>query len=303
MKEIAAAPLKNDAEKPVENGEADTTSTQEETKQEEVPPSVAKMERDEAYNVLGMNDIKEVVNEIVEGAINSVEGSEVKDAEESEVKDAEGSDVMDGEEGQGQKVAVESQEAESNKEEPAVEKDVNEKEEENAEQTPDIVSTDDNKEEGDAGPADVDETPVTVMDDKTESSTDKEDVVSKGSSSTDTVSTSASPAKAAAEPGPGERENVLNGEAADIVPPMEGMRPRSNSTGGIEQPKPDIHRGRPHSMSFRQPPVSAAPRQIFSPGPRAPPFRIPEFRWSYLHQKLLSDLLFSIETDVQVWKR
>ncbi|XP_064610079.1 neurobeachin-like isoform X2 [Liolophura sinensis] len=43
-------------------------------------------------------------------------------------------------------------------------------------------------------------------------------------------------------------------------------------------------------------------RHIFSPGPRAPPFRIPEFRWSYLHQKLLSDLLFAIETDIQVWK-
>jgi hypothetical protein len=44
-------------------------------------------------------------------------------------------------------------------------------------------------------------------------------------------------------------------------------------------------------------------RTIFSPGPRAPPFRIPEFCWSYLHQKLLSDLLFAVETDVQVWKR
>ncbi|PVD34451.1 hypothetical protein C0Q70_05725 [Pomacea canaliculata] len=40
-------------------------------------------------------------------------------------------------------------------------------------------------------------------------------------------------------------------------------------------------------------------RTIFSPGPRAPPFRIPEFRWSYLHQKLLSDLLFAVETDIQ----
>ncbi|XP_059162921.1 neurobeachin-like isoform X4 [Physella acuta] len=41
---------------------------------------------------------------------------------------------------------------------------------------------------------------------------------------------------------------------------------------------------------------------IFSPGPRAPAFRIPEFRWSFLHQKLLSDLLFAVETDIQVWK-
>ena len=38
----------------------------------------------------------------------------------------------------------------------------------------------------------------------------------------------------------------------------------------------------------------------FSPGPSRPPFRIPEFRWSYIHQRLLSDVLFSLETDIQV---
>uniref|UniRef100_A0A8C7DZ62 LPS responsive beige-like anchor protein n=1 Tax=Naja naja TaxID=35670 RepID=A0A8C7DZ62_NAJNA len=31
-------------------------------------------------------------------------------------------------------------------------------------------------------------------------------------------------------------------------------------------------------------------------------FRIPEFRWSQMHQRLLTDLLFSIETDVQMWR-
>ncbi|KAJ3614490.1 hypothetical protein NHX12_018062 [Muraenolepis orangiensis] len=31
-------------------------------------------------------------------------------------------------------------------------------------------------------------------------------------------------------------------------------------------------------------------------------FRIPEFRWSHMHQRLLTDLLFSIETDVQMWR-
>ena len=40
----------------------------------------------------------------------------------------------------------------------------------------------------------------------------------------------------------------------------------------------------------------------FSPGPSRPPFRIPEFRWSYIHQRLLSDILFSLETDIQVWR-
>ena len=41
-------------------------------------------------------------------------------------------------------------------------------------------------------------------------------------------------------------------------------------------------------------------RTTFSPGPARPPFRIPEFRWSYIHQRLLSDVLFSLETDIQV---
>ena len=43
-------------------------------------------------------------------------------------------------------------------------------------------------------------------------------------------------------------------------------------------------------------------RQTFSPGPARPPFRIPEFRWSYIHQRLLADVLFSLETDIQVWR-
>ena len=33
-----------------------------------------------------------------------------------------------------------------------------------------------------------------------------------------------------------------------------------------------------------------------------PAFRMPEFRWSALHIKLLNDLLFSIESDVQMWR-
>ena len=33
-----------------------------------------------------------------------------------------------------------------------------------------------------------------------------------------------------------------------------------------------------------------------------PAFRIPEFRWSSLHLKLLNDLLFSIECDLQMWR-
>lgn len=50
----------------------------------------------------------------------------------------------------------------------------------------------------------------------------------------------------------------------------------------------------------RQRPKSGSTRAMFSPGPARPPFRIPEFKWSYIHQRLLSDVLFSLETDIQV---
>ncbi|KAM7346347.1 A kinase anchor protein rugose isoform 16-T23 [Cochliomyia hominivorax] len=51
-----------------------------------------------------------------------------------------------------------------------------------------------------------------------------------------------------------------------------------------------------------QRPKSGSTRPMFSPGPTRPPFRIPEFKWSYIHQRLLSDVLFSLETDIQVWR-
>ncbi|XP_036439728.1 lipopolysaccharide-responsive and beige-like anchor protein isoform X2 [Colossoma macropomum] len=35
---------------------------------------------------------------------------------------------------------------------------------------------------------------------------------------------------------------------------------------------------------------------------RSTMFRIPEFKWSHMHQRLLTDLLFSVETDVQMWR-
>ena len=43
-------------------------------------------------------------------------------------------------------------------------------------------------------------------------------------------------------------------------------------------------------------------RTIFNTGPIRPPFRIPEFRWSYIHQRLLLDILYCLESDVQSWR-
>uniref|UniRef100_A0A3B3Z7M7 Uncharacterized protein n=1 Tax=Periophthalmus magnuspinnatus TaxID=409849 RepID=A0A3B3Z7M7_9GOBI len=48
--------------------------------------------------------------------------------------------------------------------------------------------------------------------------------------------------------------------------------------------------------------ASEQPRDSSTSAPRSTMFRIPEFRWSHMHQRLLTDLLFSIETDVQMWR-
>ncbi|XP_035829545.1 neurobeachin, partial [Aplysia californica] len=78
--------------------------------------------------------------------------------------------------------------------------------------------------------------------------------------------------------------------------PVGGTRPKSVS----QPPGPSAQDG--PSLQRHPSNASRGGGHIFSPGPRAPAFRIPEFRWSFLHQKLLSDLLFAVETDIQVWK-
>ncbi|XP_053598524.1 neurobeachin isoform X2 [Microplitis demolitor] len=71
-------------------------------------------------------------------------------------------------------------------------------------------------------------------------------------------------------------------------------RPRSASTSTQVDPN--------HFESKRAKQGNGTNRPMFSPGPSRPPFRIPEFKWSYIHQRLLSDVLFSLETDIQVWR-
>ncbi|XP_076833149.1 neurobeachin-like isoform X3 [Brachyhypopomus gauderio] len=55
-------------------------------------------------------------------------------------------------------------------------------------------------------------------------------------------------------------------------------------------------------VSFRPSLVSEEQRRQFSPGPRTTMFRIPEFKWSRMHQRLLMDLLLALEADVHVWR-
>lgn len=89
------------------------------------------------------------------------------------------------------------------------------------------------------------------------------------------------------------------------------QRPRSASTS--TQVDPNLFHGAQQTTAVIAPaqnqPANAKNRNangnnrpMFSPGPTRPPFRIPEFKWSYIHQRLLSDVLFSLETDIQVWR-
>lgn len=85
------------------------------------------------------------------------------------------------------------------------------------------------------------------------------------------------------------------------------QRPRSASTS--TQVEPQLFRsdnGTGGEVQTNSRPTSGPRRNdqrpMFSPGPTRPPFRIPEFKWSYIHQRLLSDVLFSLETDIQVWR-
>ncbi|XP_015806866.2 neurobeachin isoform X2 [Nothobranchius furzeri] len=66
----------------------------------------------------------------------------------------------------------------------------------------------------------------------------------------------------------------------------------------VSQMEKDVH----VDLGFRGAPMTEEQRRQFSPGPRTTMFRIPEFKWSAMHQRLLSDLLFALESDVHAWR-
>ncbi|XP_038055558.1 neurobeachin-like isoform X2 [Patiria miniata] len=59
---------------------------------------------------------------------------------------------------------------------------------------------------------------------------------------------------------------------------------------------------KPRQPEEDQASLSRQGSRFFSPGPHQAPYRIPEFCWSGMHQRMMSDLLFAIETDIQVWR-
>ena len=43
-------------------------------------------------------------------------------------------------------------------------------------------------------------------------------------------------------------------------------------------------------------------KKQFSPGPTPAVFRVPEFKWSDVHLRILDDLFYCLEGDVDQWK-
>ncbi|PIK48840.1 putative neurobeachin-like, partial [Apostichopus japonicus] len=92
----------------------------------------------------------------------------------------------------------------------------------------------------------------------------------------------------------------------DVVKIVEGRGKTPENvkrmTGEAETKKQKAMSG-PSQVAAAGPDKPVDPRgQVFSPGPHQAPYRIPEFSWSHMHQRMMSDLLFAIETDIQVWR-
>ncbi|XP_049878270.1 neurobeachin, partial [Pectinophora gossypiella] len=95
---------------------------------------------------------------------------------------------------------------------------------------------------------------------------------------------------------PGDSEMKQDGNREGVA--SQG----TNTTTSPKRPRSASTSTQVDSNHFDTKRPSKCNRPMFSPGPTRPPFRIPEFRWSYIHQRLLSDVLFSLETDIQVWR-
>uniref|UniRef100_A0A803TAM5 LPS responsive beige-like anchor protein n=1 Tax=Anolis carolinensis TaxID=28377 RepID=A0A803TAM5_ANOCA len=97
-------------------------------------------------------------------------------------------------------------------------------------------------------------------------------------------------------------------DVSSVASDTERLELKSNTTLEVNQPVRSI----PEVcfaavlMTSRQQDPSGQSIGAVSDGQRrdsrSTMFRIPEFRWSQMHQRLLTDLLFSIETDVQMWR-
>ena len=93
---------------------------------------------------------------------------------------------------------------------------------------------------------------------------------------------------------------AIGGHPVDIESESTGVEQSENAELPVNQKEPSRE---PSPKKPAKKDGKGKNSQTFSPGPTRPPFRIPEFRWSYVHQRLLADLLGSIEADLHTWRK
>uniref|UniRef100_A0A8B9UP27 Lipopolysaccharide-responsive and beige-like anchor protein n=1 Tax=Anas zonorhyncha TaxID=75864 RepID=A0A8B9UP27_9AVES len=103
-----------------------------------------------------------------------------------------------------------------------------------------------------------------------------------------------------AEPAGASEKRIAKLDVSSVASDTERLELRASTC--LEAPLP----ARSIPESSRQQDSSGQELAATSDGQRrdsrSTVFRIPEFKWSLMHQRLLTDLLFSIETDIQMWR-
>ncbi|RLW00902.1 hypothetical protein DV515_00008523, partial [Chloebia gouldiae] len=106
-----------------------------------------------------------------------------------------------------------------------------------------------------------------------------------------------------AEPAGASDKRIAKLDVSSVASDTERLELKANTC--LEAPLPP--RSMPECIQPSRQQVSsgqelAAPSDGQRRDMRSAVFRIPEFKWSLMHQRLLTDLLFSIETDIQMWR-
>ncbi|XP_026126343.1 lipopolysaccharide-responsive and beige-like anchor protein isoform X4 [Carassius auratus] len=122
---------------------------------------------------------------------------------------------------------------------------------------------------------------------------------------TETTASSASPSTESISQDPGNNQDTLKKAETLATQTKEIKIARLDvSSVASDTERLELKDASTTNLSPNQPAASSPSAQgnEGSSSARSTMFRIPEFKWSHMHQRLLTDLLFSIETDVQMWR-
>ncbi|XP_006884567.1 PREDICTED: lipopolysaccharide-responsive and beige-like anchor protein [Elephantulus edwardii] len=100
---------------------------------------------------------------------------------------------------------------------------------------------------------------------------------------------------------PATEQKIAKLDVSSIATDTEKLELKASTNMDVSQPQ---RPGLEMSRRQEQPGPAVAPDVTNEQrrDSRSTMFRIPEFKWSQMHQRLLTDLLFSIETDIQMWR-